>query len=565
MIGTKETMRKFFSGLVLLTALVALASCNDDNWGGNASPKNKISFALGEVKKAKTRSDAAPVSFALDGEVIDGKAVSLTQEVTVMGEPVMDDAMGTRGTPVFTENFKDVFSTFTAPAVFNGTTRRTDLQGDFAWESTTGGVPTYSKQYSDHQQWPESGNLLYFLEAPVTMPAGIGDRTYNATDNTITFSVGTGYPTTGAAQNDILFTSRHIEVPTSGVAETQRILFYHVFSGVKFKIKDETAKNGNVQITSIQSVELSGLINQGTCTITPSYEGKEFNQSNQNAGTDESDKVSVWTYGDTPSTGTFSQTFETGESTGKDLTGNGSYPTSFTGNTANQGKNVNAADASKTFYLIPQTLSDDVKLTITYTFNDGFLEDVVRTATIDFGKKLGNLTWLPGKLYTYTLSIGDKVDVDIDDAVDADTHVKSGLTITNTASATSYMRVVVIGNWVYDGDETVTEGVEPSPISITPVDETSFRALVDGAMNNKWFKATDGYYYYRYPVAGGKTIQAGNTLFSTLELNSMYTDHKPYQRCHLEVTIAVQAVRASDVATAWGSTIADELESTAID
>lgn len=470
-----------------------------------------------------------------------------------MDEPVMDDAMGTRGTPVFTENFKDVFGSFTAAAVYNGTTPRTDLEGDFAWESASGSVPVYSKQYSDNQQWPESGNLLYFLEAPVTMPNGIGTRTYNSTDNTITFDVGEGYPTTGADQKDILFTSRHIEVPESGIAPTQRILFYHVFSGVKFKIKDnEVSDNGKIQITSIQSVELSGLINRGKCTITPSYEGEEFNESNQNAGTDESDKVSVWTYGDTPSTGTFSQTFDAGESTGEDLTDSGSYPTSFTGATANQGKNVNAADASKTFYLIPQTLSDNVKLTITYTFNDGFLaKDVVRTATIDFGKKLGNLAWLPGKLYTYTLSIGDKVDVDIDDAVDAVTHVKSGLTITNTASATSYMRVVVIGNWVYDGDETVTEGVEPSPISITPVDETSFRALVDGAMNSKWFKGTDGYYYYRYPVAGGKTIQDENTLFSTLDLSSMYTDHKPYRRCHLEVTIAVQAVRASKVATAW--------------
>lgn len=495
-----------------------------------------------------------------------------------MDEPVMDDAMGTRGTPVFTENFKDVFGSFTAAAVYNGTTRRTDLEGDFAWESASGSVPVYSKQYSDNQQWPESGNLLYFLEAPVTMPNGIGARTYNSIDNTITFDVGEGYPTTGAAQKDILFTSRHIEVPESGIAPTQRILFYHVFSGVKFKIKDnEVSDNGKIQITSIQSVELSGLINRGKCTITPSYEGEEFNESNQNAGTDESDKVSVWTYGDTPSTGTFRQTFDADESTGKDLTGNGSYPTSFTGATANQGKNVNAADASKTFYLIPQTLSDNVKLTITYTFSDGFLaKDVVRTATIDFGKKTktnsGYLKWEAGKLYTYTLSIGDKVDVDIDDAVNANTHVKSYLTITNTASATSYMRVAVIGNWVYDGDteSEIPEGGEASPISITPVDKASFTTLLDNAArisgtDAKWYKDANGYYYYRYPVPGGKTILSDNTLFGTLNLNSMYTDHKPYQRCHLEVTIAVQAVRASEVATAWGSTIANELERTAID
>lgn len=552
---------------LLLTAVAALTACNDDiRGGGNALSKNKITFTLGGSESTKTRSEAAPLSFALDGEVIDGKAVCLEQEVTVMDEPVMDDAMGTRGTPVFTENFKDVFGSFTAAAVYNGTTRRTDLEGDFAWESASGSVPVYSKQYSDNQQWPESGNLLYFLEAPVTMPNGIGARTYNSIDNTITFDVGEGYPTTGAAQKDILFTSRHIEVPESGIAPTQRILFYHVFSGVKFKIKDEVSDNGKIQITSIQSVELSGLINQGYCTVTPSYEGDEFNQSNQDEQTETSATQSVWTYDDTPSRGTFSQTFGEGESTGNDLTASDSYPTSFTGATANQGKNVNAADASKTFYLIPQTLSDGVKLTITYTFNDGFLaEDVVRTATIDFGKKLGNLTWLPGKLYTYTLSIGDEVDVDIDDVVTASTHTKSGLTITNTASATSYMRVAVIGNWVYDGDETVTEGVDPSPISITPVDETSFRALVDGAMNSKWFKGTDGYYYYRYPVPGGKTILSDNTLFGTLNLSSMYTDHKPYQRCHLEVTIAVQAVRASEVATAWGSIIANELESTAID
>lgn len=554
-------MKKFFSGLALLTAVIALTACNDDiRGGGNALSKNKITFTLGGSESTKTRSEAAPLSFALDGQVIDGKAVCLEQEVTVMDEPVMDDAMGTRGTPVFTENFKDVFGSFTAAAVYNGTTRRTDLQGEFAWESNDGSVPTYSKQYSDNQQWPESGTLLYFLQAPVSMPAGIETLTYDTTTGATTFTVGSSYPKNAIDQKDILFTSKEIEVPEGGIDnEVHRILFYHVFSGVKFKLKEDGV-NG-VYITAIKSVKFTNLISQGTCTVTPSYDGDEFNQSNANAGTEKSATQSVWTYAATPARGEFSQTFTTDEQ-GVDLTTDASgynYPNSFTGATANKGKNLNNAKATKTFYLIPQTLTDDVMLTITYTYSDG-VTTAEGTATIPFGTKTktnsGYLKWEAGKLYTYTLSIGDKVDVDIDDVVTASNNTKSNLTITNTASATSYMRVAVIGNWVYDGTDATV------PIAITPTGSEFITCVDDQYNKTDWFKSGD-YYYYKHPVPGGKTIKSDNTLFKTLNLNSMYTTYKPYDDCYLDVTICVQAVRATQAATAWGvsgfdTTVKDE-------
>lgn len=560
--------KSLYNGLVLLAVVIALVSCDDDiRVGGNAQSKNKISFMLGVGKTSKTRSDAAPLNFSLDGQVIDGKAVCLTQEVSTLNAPEVPDRMSTRGTPVFTENFKDVLGTFTAACVYNGTNRITDLEGNFAWESTSGDGLIFSKQYNDELVWPTSGKVLYFLQAPATMPAGIGTPTYSTTTGAITFTVGDSYPKNAVNQTDILFTSKEIDIPKDGIDdEVHRILFYHVFSGVKFKIKDEMT---GTRITAINSVTFTNLINKGTCTVTPSYEGDTFGKSNADGGTEKSATQSVWTYGPTPSTGEFSQTFTTAEQ-GVDLTTGASgysYPESFKTATSNKGKNLNNAKATKTFYLIPQTLTDNVMLTITYTYNDGVTE-TEGTATIPFGKKTNHVKWEAGKLYTYSLSIGDKVDVAIDDVVAASTHKKSNLIITNTASATSYMRAAVIGNWFYDGDleSEIPEGGEAAPIAITPVDETSFRALVDGAMNAKWYKGADGYYYYRYPVPGGKTIQPENTLFGTLDLNSQYTDHKPYERCHLEVTICVQAVRASDVDTAWpGIKTAAGLQTTAID
>lgn len=541
-------MNKYLSLVAFCTAALLLAACEKDpgttKGGDPAVASNTVSFSVGGDFAATKSVISDPIDISEESG-IDG--LCLIEEVVDI-DGLNAPAVETKGTPVFTENFRDVLGTFTAPAVYSGTTRKTNLQGDFEWKHDN----VYSKNYEDGML-PESGTLLYFLQAPVSMPAGVGASSFNTETGAITFSVGDGYPTTASAQKDILYTSKEVTIDAG--AEVNRILFYHVFSGVKFKLKE--IGDENVRITAIKSVKFSGLINKGTCTVTPSYEGETFSESNADGKTEKSATQSIWSYGDTPSTGEFSQSFSADEQ-GVDLTTGSdySYPSAFTSATANKGKNLNDANASKTFYLIPQTLSDNVKLTLTYTYSDG-ITTADATVTIDFGTKLSNATWDAGKLYTYTLSINDRVDVDIDDTVKSSDKTKSSLTITNTGTATSYMRVAVIGNWFYDGDDPNV------PVAITPTG-SEFVTCFDSQYNKTdWFKEGE-YYYYKHPVPGGKTIKASNTLFGTLDLSSLYTTtYKPYDECHLEVSICVQAVRATQAEDAWGvsgfdTTVKDE-------
>ena len=113
---------------------------------------------------------------------------------------------------------------------------------------------------------------------------------------------------------------------------------------------------------------------------------------------------------------------------------------------------------------------------------------------------------------------------------DVENGEKSSIQVENKGTATSYVRVKLVCNWV-DKDKNVSATPAPAPV-IT---------------NSDWF-VKDGIYYYTKPVA--PTGQTSNLL----EGNPIKQESAP-DGCHLEVTVLAESIQAAPsqaVTDSWG-------------
>ena len=520
-------MNKFASFIALCSAALLLVACEKENGtkGGEQpvpTDANTVTFTIGGDQSATKSTAADPIDLSEESGIA---GLTLTEEVLSLDD-LYSFAPETKGTPVFTENLAQIHKNIAVTA-YDGTT----LVGggkDISYDNVSGNV--WSHTYAE--PLPQK-TLQFFVMAPAVKAQGVGTVSYNS-DGTISFPYTS--PASAANQADVLFSSLSMNP-----SDPHCVLLYHTLVGVKFKLA--AAADAKIAVTKISNVTLKSLKNAGTCTVTPNYssatntsEGGNASNASGLAAT-KSAACSLWDLATT--TANFSQDF-TG-TVDLTTTTSVSYPGAWNVD-ANKSGNLNAADASLTFFFVPQQLSDDVVLTLTYDYTDGLGNKITgATATVNFGTKLGNPTWKAGELRTYTLSITDQVNVDIDDTVTSGK--KNNVTITNTGTATTYVRVAVIGNWF--SELTAEEIAADTPIAITPCELTSYKTKV----NSNWVEGEDGFWYYKYPVLGGHTICQANTIFT----NVTFTETKPYANCHLEVAMPVQAVRAEDVSSAWGS------------
>ena len=110
---------------------------------------------------------------------------------------------------------------------------------------------------------------------------------------------------------------------------------------------------------------------------------------------------------------------------------------------------------------------------------------------------------------------------------------KSSIQVENIGTATSYVRVKLVMNWV-DGNGKVVSGNNLPKVT-----------LKEGS---DWFLGTDGIYYYTKPVA--PTGQTSNLL----DGNPITQPNAP-EGCHLEVTglaEGIQAAPSKAVTDSWG-------------
>lgn len=110
---------------------------------------------------------------------------------------------------------------------------------------------------------------------------------------------------------------------------------------------------------------------------------------------------------------------------------------------------------------------------------------------------------------------------------DVENGKKSSIQVENTGTATSYVRVKLVMNWVSNDDSKT--------ISATPV-----KITVDYD-NTNWFEQ-GGIYYYKTPVAPASATS--NNVTSNL-LQTPITQTNAPEGYHLEVTVLAESIQAA--------------------
>ena len=558
-------MKKTYLALTVL-AMAALVSCQENEIFNNKSlDKGEVGFYLKE-----TTTKAGGVSAIERGVILplgdDGRGHSFVLEQTITNL----DAMGpeTKGTPAYTANVKELYGgKFNATVV--GPSGIIDSNGEFVFDDAYG---KYLKKYDD--LWKDSNVPLYFyMWMPGTLGAAINSGNTlgasNFEDGKITFA----YDGSLAAEadtvlakdmTDLLFTSKYFtglnkgDYPYDSKVGAE-ILFHHVFTGVKFASGNDEADDEKIKITE---VVFSGLQDRGTCVVTPQAENGAYKDISDVYS---SKAAAVWTPDETsPVSGT---AYSTGTITGFANYSNSDYdfPASFTavdkkGNSTGD-RNFNDDNATQTLWIMPQTITAGVKLTIKYTITrDG--EDEDGEWTIDFGdyfsKSNTSIKLEAGQLHTFYIKIDD-VNVMIEDTV-TETQ-KSGVVITNTGSVKSYIRAAIIGQWL-DEDENPVFGFTDYIDEYEAVDSWyedqfvktgtgkfgSFAGLPgykNGANPNTsgWILCKDGFYYYPTALDPTGTAEGLFTTYTVIPQDPVEVGGISHP-IHFQLEISTQAVSA---------------------
>lgn len=617
-------MKKFFSGLALLTAVLLLGSCQDDDifdWGKKQKHRtygeNEVAFVIGGEKGVNTRAEVQQTLVAptnvIDLPREEGEPqLCLTMTVTSMDDEIFDAVNGaTRGTPIYTENFDQVYADQLYVTAFEpGEPGETGTEQTEAKPYTTsqiwGGsdftrvkynkvadeLHTYSYNYSSgswNLPWPASGNLQFFLQAPSETLPGEGspvseldyypDGSFSfkyQTPLSKTVKVGSGEQEKAASvaddQKDLLFGSRII---TKSMNEpdhnAHEVLLYHALSAVKFKMgSSEVMQELGIKITSVV-IDLKG---SGTCTVTPKYTDYNDDPDNQDKwtfphsndeenpqeGTKSADCV-TWTaldFNTTPFYVEFPSTLagtETGETAATVPFPDGFYKQTAGADGTIADHNLNNGAYSKTFMVVPQEVSADgnhpTYITVNYTINGKATSKQIM---------MPHDTWKAGQLRTFTLD-ALIVDVSITDKIAG--NVKSDLTTTNEGTAAQYQRVMLDANWVFYDEEYGNCIIDTYPIVVDdPNGDTKGYVNVtgfEGFPGEGWLLGSDGFFYYKYPIAAGASPKV--PLFTSFTRPTPAANDKIHEGAHVEMTISVQAVKyeasQTSLMTFWDMSLTD--------
>ncbi len=500
-------MKKVYIALAVIVT-VMLSSCAEREMSFNdvVLGENELSFTLqgvstkaGDMKPVAVKGITIPM-----GTDNSGNALFLEETIEELNpSPV------TKGAPAYTVNVGKLYTTMGVYATqgnFGGDATFEVMDYYINKDSELGMGWRYNHNYSG-RPWPTSDTEV--VDFYFNMPAAPSGVTFTGrASKKINFSYQS--PTTGEAQQDILFAQESYSKTQhdSYLENGAPVLMYHALTGVKFR---NGHPNDHQTKTIITSVKFTGLKNSGTCTVDPS-----------------ASNVVAWVPGST--TGDFTQGFDnpaydedspvsspdgTISTWSSDLTG-----TSWTSAAAD--KNLNDENGSLTFWFIPQEISNDVKLEVSFVIKtpDTPNGSGEYTHIIDFGELLNAdrssaVEWEAGQLRTYTLKPFD-VDVEIEDEITEDT--KSDLHIANTGNVDEYVRMLLVGNW-YGWEKAEdyasfkqTGSPEPSILVGYTTDDVDDHTMVlpwyrEGypyknnvyyateaeAIKNGWVKGTDGY------------------------------------------------------------------------
>ena len=373
--------------------------------------------------------------------------------------------------------------------------------------------------------WPEEA-LEFWSWAPYSESASAGKLSDAAVSGgNLAFSYEC--PSTGTdgkvaeAQNDVLLAyTKHSSSDKGNVS----LLYKHALSAVCFKV-DMANK------CTIKSVSLSKVYSKGSC----SFDGSSISWSGQSEPKE------------------FTETFNT----------------LIKDDYANPQDLDKSADGDKTFLFVPQSATDEKKVTITLVVRlDGYSEDLTLSAELSPSDAI----WEPGWTYTYVLSnLEGSLEVSVDDVVEG--NVKQDVKIMSTKNSTvkCFIRALIIGNW-HQNLGTSSEpipGTIMAPWSLTDGTFSPALPATAGTAVNNWILGADGFYYYKYPVY--PDTETGTGADGEGDADKLFTSYTapvdaPVNGSYLNLSIVVQGVKWDMdkvlVRKAWGSTAAGYLSAT---
>ena len=572
-------------------AAVALTSCQEEKDFQNAEKLEKgVSIIM--QGGASTRSSESTETAAREGVSIElGKIGGQTLYLEETVVDLNNIAPETKGTPVFTENLGHLYRDKVLVHTVRGTFKD-DSNFDAVGDQMYNNAWRYSHEYSVDIWDPKTADVEFYVHAPSDMTAATHGVSNVSGYNNGSFSFSYTSPATATDQQDIVFgwaKANYSQYRAAYDAQGGlRIKLYHALSGIKFAIaNDLTDRTKNsIQVTGISLFDLD---NTGTCTVTDG--GESISWESSNIATD-----------------TLSQAISPNDLVDFDKNTDKNHfgKTYFDGGTS---QNLNDAKATKTFWVIPQSLNGSAAvLRINYTMNNR-----AEYLDINLGTAIPSTTWGEGELRTYTLRL-DEVKVKIEDSVDIKTateHIetdwgeedittfkgstKQNVVITNTSNTDAYIRAAIIGQWRTPSGDPVfgytdfTEGVQlvdswymDQFVTVPPATKPAEKqGKFSGLPGANWVKGDDGFYYYTLPVAPGKKLgtapqgatdaadYVGEPLFTKYEILSTPAAAiaGDIQDIHFTLEIAVQAIstnklvngtKYSDYQEAWAAALASE-------
>ena len=444
-----ESMKTRNIALIFLaSAAFMLSACANEpeieNGGDVTFDKDESMFKIGSVQ-TRSADEFESTTHEIASVTTDNGDTFVLQETVTSLDDVYTSSPETRGTPAFTQNVKQVYGSFYTYAMKQG--------GSAAFAKTQAAGVTgvkYTLKVEDqndpsediwHYHYGEDiwANLptYFFMRMPGENDGvTLGNNPYSWNDGSITFTYTT--PETATKQKDILFASYKRTAETNA----EKVTFYHALTGVKFaNFFDYSLKEGAYAKaeTIIKHIKISGLKNTGTCKVTPT------------AGTSSS-AVTVWS--NVSGSATYDQDIDYDFAEYSEEL----FPEGTLNSTAAK-QNLNKDDGSLTFFFIPQTLTSDVTIEVTFdvslrklengsfTTPEKTFENVKFTFKLAEKLKEAHHTWKAGELHTFTLwprAIGVKIA----DTMNAAKDKKSDVVVKNTGNTWQYVRVNLVGNWV---------------------------------------------------------------------------------------------------------------------
>ena len=572
-------MKKILFSLLAVAATLSLASCvkeiTDNNQKENHSQSGNetgsvITLAFTLAREASTRSpqDTIPASTLSIpvGDPVDGHQIYLEETVTTL-DGVYSVTPETRGTPVYTENFSNMFDSFSGTGFAASGTTLTPVVPDGLF------VPDGGKWVRKFSSDPYGSNeeLFFFFHAPGSM-AGVSNLAYsiNSSQRCI-IDFDYVVPLVATDQQEILFSGRSVTKAESTQAD---ILFHHALTGVKFATDND---NSDPAVrTYITKVEFPhALFRSAHFKITTSWENGRWVDDPEIHSSASACKVSNGQQlkADEVYSVTFGEEDIVNYAAGGSFENKGRYADSFS--SAGNTKNLNDKDATKTFWFIPQQMNNNVVMDVTFHVISAGKDSGPITRRIEIGKALSGVTWKAGELRTYTLK-ADLVDVTITDKVEG--FEKTDVVITNTGNMDAFIRAHIVANWFgkAGSDYSVAIGYEgETGDTFVPVWKMSgmvgdnFGGVFEGLPGDGWVRGTDGFFYYTQPVPPGQEVPS--PLFTKYSVSGSnippevwYVDAKfkrhPYTDVELVMDIPVQAIEAREGQTyqsAWAAAIND--------